>query len=291
MANERRARPNFLSGTITDNPLTAGAAAFNSAALAGLEAITASEHCVVIFDPTGSGNGPDIAHITAHTAGATSATIARNREGSTAAEHAQGTDWLAGPTAADWPTMLASADDWSDGGGLPYPGQLRYIINKHRYDYYDHDAALWLPAFGLRPAARIFRTATQVIPENVWTAIAMTAEDYDTDGMHSGSAATLTIHTPGLWHFDAYLEFNFLTEANGAFGARIRTNGGRTVAKQFQHSPSGFALDPVCACSGDTVLADGDTVQLEGWQTGSAIGLGLLGDFALLSAHWLGPAE
>lgn len=121
MANEIRKRSNFLSGTITNNPLAAGGTTLNAAALADLEVISSTEHALVILDPLGEGNGPDLAYITAHTSAATSATIARSKEGTTGVEHATGTKFLIGPVESDF--VMAKP-----GAELPstpyYAGQL-----------------------------------------------------------------------------------------------------------------------------------------------------------------------
>jgi hypothetical protein len=126
MANEIRVRPNFCSGTITNNPLAAGGTTLNSAALANLPAIGSSEHCVLVLDPLGAGAGPEIVHVTAHTASATSATIARGREGTTGVQHATGTAWIAGPVASDYLSVVSSSATRPSTTGLPYEGQLIY---------------------------------------------------------------------------------------------------------------------------------------------------------------------
>lgn len=121
MANEIRKRSNFLSGTITNNPLAAGGTTLNAAALADLEVISSTEHALVILDPLGEGSGPDLAYITAHTSAAISATIARSKEGTTGVEHATGTKFLIGPVESDF--VMAKP-----GAELPstpyYAGQL-----------------------------------------------------------------------------------------------------------------------------------------------------------------------
>jgi len=100
MANERRYRANNIGGTITDDPLAVDATSFNSAGLAALGDITAAMHAALPIEE-GTANF-EVVYITAHTAGATSATIARGQEGTTAVEHAQGAAWTLGPTARDY---------------------------------------------------------------------------------------------------------------------------------------------------------------------------------------------
>ena len=96
-----RSRTAFLSGTITDNPLTAAATTINSAALANLPAIASPDIAVLVLDPAGSAGAPEVVYVTAHTASATSATISRAQEGTSAREHAQSIPWVHGPTTYD----------------------------------------------------------------------------------------------------------------------------------------------------------------------------------------------
>lgn len=96
-----RSRTAFLSGTITDNPLTDSATTINSAALASLPAIASPDIAVLVLDPAGSAGAPEVVYVTAHTGSATSATISRGQEGSSAREHAQTIPWVHGPTTYD----------------------------------------------------------------------------------------------------------------------------------------------------------------------------------------------
>ncbi len=126
MANEIRRRYNFQSGTITDNPLTNSATTMNSTNLAGLPAVGSTEYAVLVLDPAGAGNGPEVVYVTAHTGSATSATIVRGREGTTAVQHNSNVTWIHVATAADYPLVAASSSDRPSGTGLPYEGQLIY---------------------------------------------------------------------------------------------------------------------------------------------------------------------
>jgi hypothetical protein len=126
MANEIRRRYNFKSGTITDNPLSNSATTMNSTNLAGLPAITTADYAVLVLDPGGTGNGPEVVYMTAHTGSATSGTIVRGREGTTAVQHNSNVIWIHVATAADYPLVAASSSDRPSGTGLPYEGQTIY---------------------------------------------------------------------------------------------------------------------------------------------------------------------
>lgn len=105
MANEDRSRTLFLSGLVDDNPLTSGATTLTATELADLPAIGSTEHAVIVLDPNGDSGDPEIVYVTAHTASATTATIARGQEGTTGREHDQNTRWYHGPTLREVPKI------------------------------------------------------------------------------------------------------------------------------------------------------------------------------------------
>lgn len=109
-----RSRTAFLSGTITDNPLTNVATTINSAALASLPAIASPDIAVLVLDPTGSAGAPEVVYVTAHTGSATSATISRGKEGSAARQHASGIAWVHGPTLYDFKGWRLEGENTSE---------------------------------------------------------------------------------------------------------------------------------------------------------------------------------
>ena len=110
MANEIRLRSNFMSGSLTDNPLTVGATSANSANFSTLPVVDATSVLVLVLDPLGASGAPEIVYVTAHTAASTSVTIVRAQETSTARQFPTGTLWFHAPTARDFelsPNALA----------------------------------------------------------------------------------------------------------------------------------------------------------------------------------------
>lgn len=95
MANEIRARFNFVSGTLS-GALTNVATSMSAAGLANLGVIDSTNYAAIAIEN-------EIVWVTAHTAGATTATILRAQEGTAAAAHNSGVAWQHGPTAADVP--------------------------------------------------------------------------------------------------------------------------------------------------------------------------------------------
>lgn len=130
MANELQVRQDGIGGLIEDNPLTSGATTLTSAALAAMGAIGSTQYAWVILDPEGIGGAPEHVKVTAHTAGATTATIARGLDTTTARQHeANGPvpiRWEHGPVASDdyRPRLLQVRDEKTSGtnGGASTTG-------------------------------------------------------------------------------------------------------------------------------------------------------------------------
>lgn len=122
MSNEIRVRQNFLGGKVDDNPLTSGATTLTSSALAALVAIGSTQHAAITLDPDGLAGAPEIVYVTAHTASATTATILRGQESTTARAHNQDIDWIHGATIKDFTgetswTAPSLSNSWVNFGG------------------------------------------------------------------------------------------------------------------------------------------------------------------------------
>jgi len=110
MALTIRQKQAYISGTITNNPLAIGGTSLSSAELANLEAIASPSISVIILDPLGSAGDPEIVWVTAHTGSASTATITRAQEGSTARQHNSGVPWVHGPSPLDFLPDHTSGD-------------------------------------------------------------------------------------------------------------------------------------------------------------------------------------
>lgn len=128
MPTGSRIRTDNVFGTVTDNPLTAGALTLNSAGLVNLAAV-ASNHAVIVLDPLRAAGAPEIVIVTAHTAAASSATITRGAYGTTARSHAAGVLWVHAPTTEDTIRIVTSGTRPSD----PYRGQLVFETDTNSY--------------------------------------------------------------------------------------------------------------------------------------------------------------
>lgn len=81
-------------GGETDAALTDVATTISSPALAALAAVASPDIVHICVDPDGIGGEPEWMQITAHTAAATTATVTRATESSTARAHASGVEWV-----------------------------------------------------------------------------------------------------------------------------------------------------------------------------------------------------
>ncbi len=89
----------LISGVTDADPGTSGIS-LSGPFLADLAVVAAPEFIALTLDPEKVFGDAEIVHVTAHTASATTATIARGKEGTTGIAHAVGTKAIAAPTAA-----------------------------------------------------------------------------------------------------------------------------------------------------------------------------------------------
>lgn len=84
---------NFQVGTITDNPLGSGSTTINSAGFSDLPVVSGGDTMTITLDPEAVNGDPEIVTVTAHSASASSVTVTRASEGTTARSHPSGTEW------------------------------------------------------------------------------------------------------------------------------------------------------------------------------------------------------
>lgn len=96
-----RIRSDYVFGTLsTGGGISAIATTFDAAELTRLPPVVAPDIAAITLHDSSIGLY-EIVHVTAHVAGATSATIVRGQEGSTARVWAAGAMWLHAPTVTD----------------------------------------------------------------------------------------------------------------------------------------------------------------------------------------------
>lgn len=98
---------NFITG-VTDSILNVGATTLSSPILAALPVVGGGDIAVLVLDPEDVGNGPEVVHVTTHTASATTATIVRAQEGTSDVQHVVGTKVIAPLTAAAIEEIVAA---------------------------------------------------------------------------------------------------------------------------------------------------------------------------------------
>lgn len=133
-----RIRGNNAFGITTDNPLTIGATTLNSGQLGLLPAVS-SAHAVLTLDPLRQFGNPEIVVVTAHGAGATSATIVRGQYGTSARAHPVGTTWVHAPINEDVISIVTSASRPTN----PYPGE--FIFETDTNKLVGHGGTDWAP--------------------------------------------------------------------------------------------------------------------------------------------------
>ncbi len=101
------------------------------------------------------------------------------------------------------------------------------------------------------------------VGNNTLTAVAFTAEDYDTDTIHDNSTnntrltiPTLTGVTTGLWRFSAY---GYTNATSGRVDCEIRLNG-TTIIAEFLSTASSSGASGFIA-TGDYVFSAGDYIE------------------------------
>lgn len=139
MANENRRRNDCVAGVL-GSTLSAASTTMTSAGLASLEAISSTEHAVIVIDPGRTAGAPETVWVSAHTASSTSAKVIRGREGTSARTHSSTERWVHAPTSYDFPLVRTST---SRPSADVYEGQIVYEDDTNELVVYN--GAAWAP--------------------------------------------------------------------------------------------------------------------------------------------------
>lgn len=113
---------NFLGGTL-DSDHTSSTTTLTSAALAAMVAVAADDYMKIVLDPDGLAGEPEIVYVSVHPAAATTATIVRGQEGTTARAHRQDVPWVHAVVASDISGAWAAyTPAWTSNGTAPALG-------------------------------------------------------------------------------------------------------------------------------------------------------------------------
>lgn len=242
-----RVRANNSFGTTTDNPLTAGATTFNSAALVTLPAIAGgTQHAVVVLDPKRVFGEPEIVVVTVHAAAATVATITRGQYGTVARAHPQGTVWGHVPVDEDYIEILTSGTRPSD----PYRGQTIFETDTNSY-VGRSTADVWqnVNLFADPPSCRVFSSVAQSIPDaGGGTKLTFNSERVKTvASMHDNvtNNTRITIPVTGWYDIGANLAFAAGNDYS-LLEIRLMVNNTFYIAQNaYQHNTISVAPKPL----------------------------------------------
>lgn len=286
MPSGPRIRANNVYGVISDNPLTAASATFNSVSLPLLPPVV-SAHAVVVFDPKRVYGDPEIVVVTAHTASSTVATIFRGQYGTSPREHPQGTAWAHVPVDEDWTEILTSSTRPSD----PYRGQTIFETDTNRYvGRSTADAWQQLGLFFDPPACRVFKAANQSLANTTWTAIIFDSEVYDTDNMHSlvTNPTRITINTPGLYLLTANVIFAPAT-GNRLAGFRKNTLSPTDPTEGFEAGTGNASNETGFSFSQVVKAVANDYWEVMAWQgSGAPLNASVIDGGLTFTATWIG---
>ena len=134
------------------------------------------------------------------------------------------------------------------------------------------------------PACRLTESGGQVLNNNTLTDLTFSAEQYDTDGMHSGSSERITIKTAGIYLVTGYATFatdNDITEML----LRLLVDGATDIGQQrIAGSLAGFEILSVTGAYRFNV---GQYVTLNARHINTSAGTNTVTGRAF-SATWLG---
>lgn len=135
MANEIRLRPNFVAGGLSAD-MASAATSMSSAGLADLPTVDTTNHAALTLwrtDLAGRVTQKEVVWVTAHTSNATTATIVRGREGTTAQNWLTGDRWSCSQISSDVPTICTAATRPTN----PYNGMVIWETDTKRMYVYD----------------------------------------------------------------------------------------------------------------------------------------------------------
>lgn len=111
-----RKRTNFVAGTLSAS-ITNVATTISGAGLAALPVIASPDYAILALDPDASAGAPELVKVTAHSSGATTATITRAQESTSARAHASGVAFRQVVTSTDW-SLIETAENVKAHGAV-----------------------------------------------------------------------------------------------------------------------------------------------------------------------------
>jgi len=225
---------NFLAGTITDNPLLVGGTTINSANFANLPVVANPDIMYLVLDPDASDGAPEIVTITAHTSLATSVTVTRASQSTTARQHATATVWRAAFTKADADQLAAIiADGAIDTVNLADDA----VTTAKILDANVTEAKIAPGAIDLSVVAEAteFRRAADQTISPSGTLISWDTEVSDPDGWGTVPTDTLTCPAEGMYIIGLVLD-----GGGNLADVNFRLNGTTVVTGEYSNSTGDY---------------------------------------------------
>lgn len=261
MTYENRLPVNYAFGTLTNaaaiSDTTLTSADFATGLPSGLSTTTYVP--VTLQDP--STKAFEIVWANAHTASATTATVLRGREGTTARAWGAGTLWTVSPTLRDGVLPIANRAALPSD---PHVG-LRCFVQDEQI-VLERTLTAWIE-FVHSPVAHLRQTVAQPLTNNTYTPITFGTEDIDSHAGHDTGANTSRYTAPRAGRYQLSGGVGFDVSAGGFRATRWTKNGvvidGSGIT--LPNNGSGTYC-PIPARTLMVTLALGDYVELIGWQ-------------------------
>lgn len=208
-----RKRSNNQYGTITNDPLTAGATSISSAEFADLPTVAGSDELIISLDTDESAGAMEIVKCTAHAAASTVITVTRAQFGTSARQHSLGTRWR--HSAYDTDFVYSATSTTLPTVGL-FEGAKAIQDDKDREVTYD--GSNWIPTSHYSANGRIGVELTNggtSLTSGVATIVTWTVETSDLDGFITVSSTTMVVPTGADGWYGASLKATFTTTALG----------------------------------------------------------------------------
>ncbi len=273
---------NFLAGTITDNPLSSGATTINSAGFANLPVVTGPDIMWLVLDPDAATGAPELVKVTAHTSSATSVTVVRAQQSTSARSCVTGTVWRIVATQTDLESFLTAVPTnhivqsmMADNSvGTAELINANVTLAKLASDSVDASkivdgsvgtnelaagavTSAKIGAQAVRPAAfspSVFtRGNGQVVLNGNSDPVTFTTEAQDLDGWGTVSTSTFTCPATGVYIFAT--ELIWATTPGGLATIRVEVNSQAAGG-------SGYINGTVDEAGGLLFMTAGDTVKL-----------------------------
>lgn len=291
MTYENRLPANYAFGTLTSaaaiSDTTLTSTDFATQLASGLS--TTNYVPLTLQDP--STHLYEIVWVNAHTAAASTCTVVRGKEGTSARAWGTGTLWACAPTLRDgvlWVSTRASLP--TD----PHVG-LRAYIQDEQVTVERTLAQGWMsymPSTG--PKANLRQAVAQSIPNNVFTSLTFDSEDFDVLSLHDTVVNNSRCIIPAGWGGKYRLSGGYCADVNGtnARGSAWAKNGAQINGSQtMMQAVATLVGTNIAARTIIVQLVAGDYIELQVYQnSGGALNTVVAGSGqSHLSIEYAGP--